>query len=110
MQAMAKKPVSARNARRAEERAAVKLARGRERLAALDAGGDPSRPVEVESASQVEPHALAERCLRCSGSNRLDEHAAVTVDGELLRVARLLCAQCGARRALWFRITPRALN
>lgn len=107
---MAKKPVSARAVRRAEQRAAVKLARGRERLAALEPGGDPSRPVEVESASQVEPHALAEACLRCGGTNRLDEHAAVTHDGQLLRVARLRCAQCGARRAVWFRIAPRALN
>jgi ribosomal protein L44E len=107
---MAKKPVSARTVRRAKERAAANLARDRERLAALEPGGDPSRPVEVESASQVEPHALAVACLRCDGPNRLDEHAAVTDDGQLLRVARLRCAQCGARRAMWFRITPRALN
>jgi hypothetical protein len=107
---MAKKPVSARAGRRAKERAAAKLARDRERLAALEPGGNPSRPVEVESASQVEPHALAVACLRCDGPNRLDEHAAVTGDGQLLRVARLRCAQCGARRTMWFRIVPRALN
>ncbi len=107
---MAKKPVSPRTARRAQERAAVKLARGRERLATLEAGGDASRPVEVESASQIEPHALGFACLRCDGTNRLEEHAALTVDGQPLRVARLRCALCGARRAMWFRIVPRALN
>jgi hypothetical protein len=88
----------------------VKLTRDRERLAGLEAGGGPSRPVEVESASQVEPHALAVACLRCGGANRLEEHGAVTEQGQRLRVARLSCAQCGARRAMWFRIAPRALN
>ena len=88
----------------------MKLTRGRERLAALEPGGDASRPIEVESASQVEPHALAATCLRCNGTNRLEEHAAVTAEGQLLRVAHLRCAQCGARRAMWFRIVPRAHN
>jgi ribosomal protein S27AE len=108
---MARKPVTPRTVRRTQERAAVKLARDRERLAALEAGGAPSRPVEVQSASQVEPHALAAACLRCGGSNRLEEHGAVSDDeGQLLRVARLRCGRCGASRAMWFRITPRALN
>ena len=66
------------------ERDADKLTRDRERLADLEPGGDRARPIEVESASQVEPHALALTCLRCDGPNRLDEHAAI--DG--LRVAR----------------------
>jgi hypothetical protein len=104
---MPKKPVSARTARRAEARAADKHARDRERLAALEPGGDPSRPIVVESASQVDPHALALACVRCGGPNRLEEHAAVTADGGRLRVARLRCAQCGCQRAVWFRIAPR---
>ncbi|MGH7438031.1 MAG: hypothetical protein ACRENE_20305 [Polyangiaceae bacterium] len=108
---MTRKRATARTVRRTQERAAVKLARDRERLAALEAGGTPSRPVEVQSAAQVEPHALAAACLRCGASNRLAEHAAVADDeGQLLRVARLRCAQCGAGRAIWFRITPRTLN
>jgi hypothetical protein len=107
---VAKKPVRPRTGRRAEERANAKLARDQERLAALEPGGDPSRPVAVESASQVEPHALALRCLRCGGGNRLDAHEAVSVEGERLRVARLRCAQCGAPRALWFRLAPRLPN
>jgi hypothetical protein len=63
--------------------------------------------VELESASQIEPHALATSCLRCGGSNRLEEHAAVTVDEQRLRVVRMTCPRCGARRAMWFRLAPR---
>ena len=98
--------MSARSERRSRERAADKLARDRERLAYLEPGGDRARPLEVESASQVEPHALALPCLACDGPNRLEEHAAVTVNGDRLRVARLACPRCGTRRDVWFRIAP----
>jgi hypothetical protein len=107
---MPKKNVRPRTERRAAERAAAKLADARERLASLEPGCAPSRPIEVESASQVEPHALAAQCLRCGGSNRLLEHAAVAHDGEMLRVTRVQCARCGARRASWFRIVQRLAN
>lgn len=95
--------MSARAERRSRQRDAEKLAQSRERLAYLEPGGDRARPIEVESASQVEPHALGLPCLRCDGPNRLEEHAAV----EGLRVARLLCPRCGARREVWFRLAPR---
>lgn len=101
---MSKRKPTARNLRREAGRAAQKLARDRERLARLEPGGSAERPVEVESASQIEPHAMATSCLRCDGANRLVEHAAATVDGERLRLVRLACARCGARRDVWFRI------
>jgi hypothetical protein len=100
-----KKP-SPRAERRAQERATEKVVRDRERLARLEAGGAPERPIDVESTSQIEPHALGMACLRCDGRNRLDEHAAVTVRDERLRVARMTCARCGARREVWFRLAP----
>ncbi len=101
---MAKKKPSPRTERRSRVRALEKLARDRERLARLEPGGMPERPIEVESASQVEPHALAMACLQCDGANRLEEHAAKTVGGEMLRVARLACGRCGSKREVWFRI------
>ncbi|HEX3772258.1 MAG TPA: hypothetical protein VHV30_15385 [Polyangiaceae bacterium] len=103
---MAKKKLSPRAERRVAARVAGKLSAARERLAGLEPGGDPSRPLPLESASQVEPHALSLACLWCGAAYRLDEHAAVPVGGEMLRVARLQCAQCGARREVWFRLAP----
>jgi hypothetical protein len=103
---VAKRKVSARTARRSRQRDADKLTRDRVRLAYLEPGGDRARPIEVESASQVEPHALALTCLACDAPNRLEEHAAVVIEGDRLRVARLLCPRCGTRRELWFRIAP----
>ncbi|HEX8795089.1 MAG TPA: hypothetical protein VF765_29280 [Polyangiaceae bacterium] len=102
---MSKRKPTARNLRREATRTAQKLARDRERLARLEPGGTPERPIEVESASQIEPHAMATTCLRCDGPNRVAEHAAATVDGERLRCVHLVCSRCGARRELWFRIT-----
>jgi hypothetical protein len=110
---VARRKLSPRASRRSAERSAEKLTRDRERLAYLEPGGDRARPIEVASASQIEPHALGMTCLRCDGANRLDEHIAVTLpalipgrEGDRLRVARLVCPQCGARREVWFRIAP----
>jgi DNA-directed RNA polymerase subunit RPC12/RpoP len=101
---VAKKKLSPRAERRAGERAAEKLARDRERLAYLEPGGDSVRPIDLESASQVEPHVRSLVCLRCGTDVRLEEHAAVTEHLQRLRVARLVCPRCGARRDVWFRL------
>jgi hypothetical protein len=95
---------SSRTERRARERALSKLATARERLATLEEGGSPRRPIEVESASQVETHARSLQCVRCGGSPRLDEHTAETVDEQRLRVARMTCPGCGGKRTVYFRI------
>jgi hypothetical protein len=102
-----KRKLSPRAERRVHARAAEKAARDRERLARIEEGGTPERPFELESASQIEPHALAASCLRCDGPNRLEEHAAVTVNDQRLRVVRMKCARCGASRAMWFRLAPK---
>jgi ribosomal protein S27AE len=101
---VAKKKPSARNERRASERDAEKLARDREKLARLEAGGAPERPIDVDSASIIEPHALSMRCLRCDSASRLVDHTAETVGGTRLRAVRLSCGRCGAKRTVWFRI------
>jgi hypothetical protein len=74
----AKKKPGARAARREAERAAVKLARERERLAALEPGGAPERPIDLTSASEVEITARSMPCPRCGGEVRVDEHTAET--------------------------------
>jgi hypothetical protein len=95
---------SSRTLRREAERARAKLVRDREKLAALDAGGAPERPIDVVSASVVEAHARSRPCPQCGGALRVDEHLAVERDGDRLRVARVRCTVCGAPRAIYFRI------
>ncbi len=107
---MGAKKLSPRSIRRAQGRALDKLAGQREKLARLEAGGSPEHPVVLESASQVEVHAGSLRCLRCDGACRVDEHLAETLGGERLRMAKLVCSACGARRSVYFRIAPAALN
>lgn len=82
------------------------LAQARERLARIEAGGSPSRPIDVESASQIEVRAESTPCLRCQGPNRVDEHAAEKLQGRALRVVRVHCHHCGARRVFYFRVSP----
>jgi hypothetical protein len=94
----------ARAARRGRDRAGGKLVRDLERLAQLDAGGSAERPIEVASPAQVEVMALHRACPLCSGPLRLEEHAAATVDGARLRIARVVCTACSVRRALFFRL------
>lgn len=96
-----------RTERREQARAQEKLARDREKLARLEAGGSPERPIVLESASQVEVHARSLRCTRCDGELRVDEHVARVVGGQRLRLARLSCPMCGARRDAWFRLEQR---
>ena len=66
-----------RSKRREVMRDLEKLAATREKLAALEPGGGPERPLEVSSASQVEVRATGLACLRCDGALRLVEHRSV---------------------------------
>jgi hypothetical protein len=100
---MSKKP-RPRTERREAARSKEKLARAREKLARLEAGGSPERPIPLESASQVEVHAGSLRCTSCDGELRVDEHLARTVGDQRLRLVRLLCPRCSARRDAWFRL------
>ena len=104
----------ARTERREAERDAAKLARSRMKLATLEAGGGPDRPIEVTSASIIEPHATSMACAACGAQAlRIDEHVALTVGGEgsnggdlarRLRVVHVNCARCRTRREVFFRI------
>ncbi len=96
-----------RTERREQERAREKLARDREKLARLEAGGAPERPIVLESASQVEVHAGSLRCVRCESTLRVEEHLACTVGEHRLRLTRLRCPMCGARRDAWFCLQPK---
>jgi hypothetical protein len=93
----------ARTERRREARDAAKLARARMRLAELEPGGAPDRPIEVKSASTIEIHAESQPCAACGAGNvRVEDH--VVADGARLRVAKVTCPRCGVRRDVFFRI------
>ena len=100
------KKARARTERREQARALEKVARDREKLARLEAGGSPERPIRLESASQVEVHARSLPCTRCAAEPRVEEHLARVVDEQRLRLVRLACPMCGARREVWFRLDP----
>ncbi len=86
------------------------VAAARERLARLEPGGTPSLPIEVESASQIEVRALGTPCLRCQGPYRLDEHTAERLSNQYVRVVRMHCGHCGARRTMYFRVSAPAAS
>lgn len=100
-----------RTERREADREAAKLARARVKLASLEPGGAPDRPLEVTSASIIEPHASSMACASCGAPNvRVEEHVALTLPAEggeparRLRVVSVICPRCGARRQVYFRI------
>ena len=78
------------------------LARARTQLFELDPGGSRARPVEVTTASVIEPKAENMLCPRCDGHFAVEEHEA-HAQGRL-RELKVACRHCGARRSLWFRI------
>jgi hypothetical protein len=106
MSKRAKRPLSPNAARRAKDRDAEKARRDLERLDAASRGGSAERPIELESASQVEPDAEARPCPLCGGSMRLVSHDAP----EGLRVARVICRRCHVERSRFYRLAARSLN
>ncbi len=101
---------SDRTIRREQERALRRLQDDRERLFALEPGGNPGRPIETASAAVIDAHATSVPCPRCGGHLELLEHAATVHDGVRLREARLRCRQCGSQRSLWFKLVASAPN
>ncbi|MCC6763655.1 MAG: hypothetical protein IT293_03250 [Deltaproteobacteria bacterium] len=81
-----------------------------ERLARRAPGGAPDRPLEVDTPPLVDVMAEAMRCPLCGAGFRLVEHAAETIDGARLRVARVTCTSCGIARAIYFRLRETLLN
>jgi len=88
--------------RRAEGRRDAKIVRERERLATLEPGGTPERPIEVVTAALVEPKARSTPCPVCSAAVRVAEHTARSVRGVPLRLAHVACPMCGHARVIYF--------
>jgi hypothetical protein len=81
-----------------------------DRLARRAPGGSPERPLEIDTPPLVEVIAGTTPCPLCHGSFRLDEHAAETIDGRRLRVARVTCTSCGIAREIYFRLREQPVH
>lgn len=99
-----------RTLQRADDRAQQKLGRNLEKLALLAPGGSPERALVITSPAEVEVQARAARCPVCQGELRVEEHTAETLAGARLRVARVVCAVCRRRRAIYFRLAGTLIN
>jgi len=102
---MPKKP-RARTERRIDERKARQLVRDKQRLALLEPGGSPERPIDVPTSSVIPVRARATPCPLCGGSLRLDEETAQ----QRLRAAHMTCQRCGVKRQLWYQLSTAAPN
>ena len=96
-----------RTEQRERARAARRLVRDRERLAALSVGGSEDRPIQVDSASVVEVRVRHLACPQCGGEYRVKEHRSPSSG---IRSVDVTCQLCGVSRTLWFRIVSAEPN
>lgn len=87
--------------------AAVRRETAKERLASLERGGSPDRPIRVASASVIESRTAALACPHCGGAYRVHEH---TRPVPSLRKVDVACRHCSTPRTLWFTIVPSEPN
>ena len=93
-----------RSRKRAERQELRRHVRDLDRLARSAPGGAPDHPLLIDTPPLVDVQAEATPCPLCTGSFRLVEHAADTIDGVRLRVARVMCTTCGIPRAMYFKL------
>jgi hypothetical protein len=94
----------ARTERREADRRAEKLIRDHERLEAVSPGASPERPIEVESASQIDGAARSLQCPRCLLGLFIVHEVASVTGGRVCRAVELECRQCGRHRTAHFAI------
>ncbi|HSY40242.1 MAG TPA: hypothetical protein VLA79_11960, partial [Polyangia bacterium] len=72
-------------------------------------GGSPERPIDVASASVVETKARAIPCVQCEAIEmELRGDRATSTARGVLRALEMVCRQCHAARAIWFRVATGA--
>jgi DNA-directed RNA polymerase subunit RPC12/RpoP len=105
-----KSATRARTARRHSERRLEKLARDRARLAKLEAGGSPERPIEVASSAVVDMRVAELRCTRCEAPLRSQGDVAIASSAHVLRKVDAACVRCGERRIVYVRVVHPLLS
>jgi hypothetical protein len=103
------RPPRPRRQQREKQRALRKSVRQLERLAAELPGGSPERPIDVASASVVDTKARAVPCVQCEAIEmELRGDRATSTARGVLRELAMICRQCHAARAVWFRVATGA--
>ncbi len=83
----------------------MKDARARLLLAKRETGGSEDRPIEVTSASVIEPQARSMPCVVCGSEVRVGEHTAENIKGHRVRRVNVKCVQCGVTRDVFFQVS-----
>jgi ribosomal protein S27AE len=86
------------------------MVRERERLARLEPGGAPDRPIALVSASLVEVRARSMPCPICGSEVRVADHTAETLEGQALRLAHTRCPSCGYEGIVYFALRAPVVN
>jgi len=73
-------------------------------------GATPEDPLEVDTASVVEPVAARGPCVVCGEPVRAEDHAVRPGGDEPLRVVTVHCRRCGHRRPVYVRIRDARLH
>src|SRR5450631_775454 len=103
------RPPRPRRQQREQQRVLRKSVRQVERLAAELPGGSPERPIDITSASVVETKARAIQCVQCDALEmELRGDRATSTARGVLRELAMVCRQCHAPRAIWFRVAAGA--
>jgi hypothetical protein len=93
-----------RRERRAASRKALKEAELCRKLFRAAAGGAPTFPLPVASASIIEARAQAIPCPVCQGACRVVSHTATIQAAKRLRVVTLQCQSCSEQCQVYFEI------
>lgn len=96
----------ARTDRREVERKLDKLTRDRRKLFALEPGSSETNPIEVTSASVIDPKARSLECPRCGPRMRVADQAARVVASRVHRILTMRCVQCGEERTVHYAVVP----
>lgn len=87
-----------------------RLVQDRIRLAKLEEGGSPERPIDVISPSQIDSKAVEAHCLKCDSETRVESHEVEVVDGVPLRAVVAACRRCPGKRKFYFRVVRSLAN
>ena len=102
--------MSKRSERRDAHKRFEQLVREREKLMALEPGAGADNPIQVRSASQIEPHARSLHCPRCGPHLRTEHEKARVHEARVWRIVELKCVRCGRPRTVHFVIVEPLLQ